>query len=252
LSVGRGLRPAAILLVVSAAASWAAVAAVRHGMGAMSGTMGLSVIAFVGLWALMMAAMMLPGVTPFASFDTRTFVERREQRVLAFASGYLLVWAAMGLPAFGLAWITDRLATDHVNAATALAVLVFLSCGVYQLTPLKNRCLALCRPPLGFTLRYATFDGRGRDLRAGILHGAFCAGCCWTLMLLLFAFGLMNVFAMVAVATAVFMEKTWRHGVGFARVVGVMSIVFAALVMAHPGIAPGLHSSNATMIQGTM
>jgi predicted metal-binding membrane protein len=245
-------RPAATLLLLSAAAAWAVVAAVRHGMGAMSGTMGLGVIAFVGVWTLMMAAMMLPGVAPFASFYTRTFTEHRERRMLAFASGYLLVWAAIGLPAFGLAWITDRLATDHVTAATTLSVLVFLSCGIYQLTPLKDRCLALCRSPLGFTLKYAAYHGRGRDLRAGALHGAFCAGCCWTLMLLLLAFGLMNIFAMVAVATAVIIEKTWRHGLGFARAVGVISIVLAALVIAQPGMAPGLHSPNTTMTKGTM
>jgi predicted metal-binding membrane protein len=117
---------------------------------------------------------------------------------------------------------------------------------------LKDRCLAQCRSPLGFTLKYAAYRRSGRDLRAGVVHGAFCAGCCWTLMLLLFVFGLMNVFAMVAVATAVIIEKTWRHGIGFARAVGVISIVLAALAIARPWIAPGLHSPSTTMMKGTM
>ena len=240
------------LLLLSAATAWIAVAALRHGMGAMPGTMGLGVIAFLGVWTLMMAAMMFPGVAPFASFYTRTFTEHRERRLLAFASGYLLVWAAIGLPAFGAAWIADRLVADHATAATALAAIVFLSCGVYQLTPLKDRCLALCRSPLGFTLKYTTYQGRGRDLRAGVLHGAFCAGCCWALMLLLLAFGLMNVLAMLAVATAVFIEKTWRHGVRFARALGVLSLVFAVLVVVRPAIAPGLHAPSTPIEKGIM
>jgi predicted metal-binding membrane protein len=243
-------RPAAALLLLSAAGAWIAVVAVGHGMGAMPGTMGPG--AFVGVWTLMMAAMMLPGVAPFASFYTRTFTEHRQRRLLAFASGYLLVWAAIGLPAFCLAWIADRLVADHATAATALAALVFLSCGVYQLTPFKNRCLALCRSPLGFTLKYSAYHGRSRDLRAGALHGVFCAGCCWALMLLLLAFGLMNVLAMLTVAAVVFIEKTWRRGAGFARALGVVSIVLAVLVVAHPAIAPGLHSPNSAMTKGTM
>jgi predicted metal-binding membrane protein len=120
------------------------------------------------------------------------------------------------------------------------------------LTPFKDRCLALCRSPLGFTLKCATYQGRGRDLRAGVLHGALCAGCCWALMLMLFAFGLMNVLVMFALAAAVLIEKTWRHGVRFARALGVASLVFALVVVAHPAIAPGLRAPNAPMAKGSM
>jgi len=243
---------AAPLLALFAAAAWVAVVVIGHDMGAMPGTMGLGIIAFVGVWTLMMAAMMLPGVSPFASFYTRTFTEHRRRRILAFASGYVLVWAAIGLPAFGLAWIADRLVADHPTAATALAVVVFMACGIYQLTPFKDRCLALCRSPLGFTVRYGTYQGPGRNLRAGALHGWFCAGCCWALMCVLLAFGLMNVIAMVTVAAIVFVEKTWRHGVGFARAAGVASIILAVVVIAHPAIASGLHSSHSMMSNGTM
>jgi predicted metal-binding membrane protein len=241
-----------VLLLLSAGIAWVVVAAVRHGMGSMSGPMGFGVLAFVGVWSLMMTAMMLPGVAPFASFYARTFIEQRARRLFAFASGYFLVWAAIGLPTFGLAWVAARLVDGHATAATALAAAVFLCCGAYQLTPAKDRCLALCRSPLGLTLKYAAYQGRGRDLRAGVLHGAFCAGCCWALMLLLLAFGLMNVVAMLAVAATVLIEKTWRHGVGFSRVVGLLSIVLAALVFVHPAIAPGLHSPSSPMTKGTM
>lgn len=245
-------RPAPALLLLSAAGAWIAVIAVWRNMSATPGTMGLGVVAFVGLWTLMMAAMMLPSVAPFASFYTRTFTAHRDRRLVAFASGYLLVWAAAGVPAFGLAWVADRLVVDHATAATALAALVFLACGVYQLTPLKDRCLARCRSPLGFTLKYASYRGRGRDLRAGAFHATFCVGCCWALMALLVAFGLMNVLAMVVVAAVVFVEKTWGWGVRFARALGVVSIVLAVLVVVHPALAPGLYSPNSTMTNGTM
>ena len=248
----RQARPAAASLLLAAAGAWIGVVAIRRGMGAMPATMGLGVIAFVGVWTLMMAAMMLPGVTPFASFYTRTFTEHRQRRLFTFAAGYLLAWSALGLPAFGLAWITERLVADDATVATGIAALIFLSCGVYQLSPLKDRCLALCRSPLGFTLKYSAYQGRGRDVRAGSLHGLFCAGCCWALMLMLLAFGLMNVLAMLAVAAVVLIEKRWRRGAGFAHAVGVASIVLAVLVVAFPAIAPGLHSPSPTMTKGTM
>jgi predicted metal-binding membrane protein len=246
------LGSASAWLLLLAAVAWATVFAISRGMGAMSGTMGLDVVAFVGVWTLMMAAMMLPGVTPFASLYTRTLTEHRGRRMVAFVSGYLLVWAMIGLPAFGLAWVADRLVTDHAPAATMLAALVFVSCGVYQLTPLKDRCLALCRSPLGFTVKYGAYRGRGRDVRAGVFHGAFCAGCCWALMLVLLAFGLMNVAAMVAVAAVVVIEKAWRRGTGFARVVGVAALVLAAIVIVDPAIVPGLHSTRSPTMKGTM
>jgi predicted metal-binding membrane protein len=239
-------------LLLAAATTWIAVVAIWHHMGAMPGTMGLGVAAFVGLWTLMMAAMMLPSVVPFASFYTRTFGDRRERRLVAFAAGYLLVWAAVGLPVFGLAWIADRLVTAHPGAATALAALIFLVCGLYQLTPLKDRCLAHCHSPLAFTLKHSAHRGRGRDLRAGASHGGFCVGCCWAIMLLLVAFGLMNVLAMLIVAAVVLVEKTWRWGGGVARAFGVASIVLALVVIVHPAIAPGLYAPNPTMTEGTM
>jgi predicted metal-binding membrane protein len=247
------VRPAPPLPLVCAAGAWVAVGVLWLAMGAMPGTMGLSPVLFLGVWTLMMAAMMLPGVAPFGSFYTRTFTVHRERRLVAFVSGYLLAWAGAGVPAFALAWSVDRFITGRATAATVLAVLIFLLCGVYQLTPLKDRCLAHCRSPLGFTLKYSTYRGRGRDLRAGALHGGFCLGCCWALMLVLIAFGLMNVLAMVGIAAVVTIEKNWRWGVPIARTAGVVSIVLAAAVAVHPALAPGLYQApRSTMTNGTM
>jgi predicted metal-binding membrane protein len=245
--ITRATRRTLASFVLLGAAAWIAVVVIARNMGNMSGTMGLGIAAFVAIWTLMMAAMMLPSVAPFASFYTRTFTEQRARRLLAFGSGYLLVWAAAGLPAFGLAWIADRLVADHRTAAVVLAVLIFVACGVYQLSPLKDRCLAHCRNPLSFTLQYAAQRGRTRDLRAGASHGAFCLACCWTLMLLLLAFGLMNVLAMVVVAAAVLAEKTVPRGAALARGLGVAALAFAVVVAVHPAVVPGLHPGEQPM-----
>ena len=89
---------------------------------------------------------------------------------------------------------------------------VFAACGMYQLSRLKDRCLAHCRSPLALLLHYGSYQGRFRDLRAGAHHGGYCLGCCWGLMVILIAVGVMNVAAMVGLAALVLVEKTWRRG----------------------------------------
>jgi predicted metal-binding membrane protein len=124
------------------------VVVLARDMGSMPGTMGLGAGSFIAVWALMMAAMMmmmLPSVTSFASLYMRTFGDDRGWRLAGFASGYLSVRIAAALPAYGLAWLAGRLAGARPAAATVLAVAIFAACGGYQLTPLKDRCLACCR-----------------------------------------------------------------------------------------------------------
>jgi predicted metal-binding membrane protein len=206
--------------------------------------MGLGLGTFIAIWALMMAAMMLPSVTLFASLYTRSFTEHRGRRLAALASGYLLVWSLAAIPAYGLAWLADRLLAGHPAGATALAVVIFAACGIYQLTPLKDRCLARCRSPLGFVLKFGSYRGRSRDLRVGLYHGAFCLACCWGLMALLVAFGLMNLAAMIVLAAIVLVEKTSPWGYRVSRVLGVAALVLAVVVIFRPGLAPGLHAST--------
>jgi predicted metal-binding membrane protein len=236
----RRLTPSASLILVAAAGAWAGVAVVARHMGSMSGTMGLGVGGFVAVWALMMAAMMLPSVTPFASLYSRTLQDRHSRRLAVFACGYLIVWALAALPAYGLAWLAGRLVDGHAAAATVLAVAIFAGCGVYQLTPLKDWCLARCRSPLGLVLKLGGYRGRTRDLRVGLYHGVFCLACCWGLMALLVAFGLMNVIAMVVLAGAVLTEKTWVWGPRLSRVLGIAALGLAVAVVFVPGLAPGL------------
>ena len=238
-------------LILLTIAAWLGVATVGRGMGSMSGTMGFGVAAFVAVWALMMAAMMLPSVTPFASVYTRTFGEHRGPRTIAFVTGYLTIWIAAGLPAYALARVADQTVAGHPGGARVLAVLAFASCGVYQLTNLKDRCLAWCRSPLAFAVRYSGYRGRTRDLRVGMHHGAFCLACCWALMVLLLAFGIMNLAAMAVLAFVVYGERTWTWGPRLGRLVGVAALVLAVAVIFRPGLAPGLHQSpHTTMTMG--
>jgi predicted metal-binding membrane protein len=213
-------------------------------MGLMPGTMGLGLLGFVGIWALMMAAMMLPSVTPFGTLYARGVHDRRFLRIGLLVAGYLLVWAIVGVPAFGLARIAGDIADNHPSLATAAAVAIFAACGIYQLTPLKDRCLVRCRSPLGQLMHYSGYRGRTRELRIGMHHGTYCFGCCWALMALLVAFGVMNVVAMVVLAVIVLIEKANARGQGFARVVGIAALVLAVVVIWAPALAPGLHASH--------
>ncbi len=208
---GQAIREVAFLLILAAGA-WAATVALARGMAGMSGTMGLGLAAFVPVWTLMMAAMMLPSVTPTASLYARTVRANRAWRMAGLVVGYLAVWAVAALPAYGLAWLAGWLTRMHPGAAHILAVAVFALAGAYQLTTLKDRCLAHCRSPLGLLLHYGSYRGRFRDLRVGAHHGGYCLGCCWGLMVILIAVGVMNVAAMVGLAALVLIEKTWRRG----------------------------------------
>jgi predicted metal-binding membrane protein len=218
-------------------------------MGAMPGTMGMGLLSFVLMWGLMMAAMMLPSVAPFLQTYQATIVEHRGARLSALALGYLLVWTAVGLVAFVIADRFDQAAARSDTTASVVAATVFGVVGLYQLTPIKYRCLSHCRSPLGHLMHYLGFRGRTRDLRAGVSHGLFCLGCCWALMVLMIAFGVMNVAAMVGLAAVIAIEKLWRHGERFGRVVGIACLVFAVAVLFEPSLAPGL-DPDAVMMPG--
>jgi predicted metal-binding membrane protein len=234
---------AAVLLLVAAVAWLVTVGRAR----AMAGMTGLGLGAFVGMWALMMAAMMLPSVAPVASMYQRSVRSSRAIRLAGFTTGYLLAWAGAGIPAFFLSALVARLVSDYPAWATAVAVAVFASCGVYQLTPLKSRCLRHCRSPLSLLLHYGAYRGRLRDVRVGAHHAAYCLGCCWSLMALFFVVGVMNLAAMVALAVVVLVEKQWVHGEVLARAVGVAALALAVAALWVPALAPGLHGTNQIM-----
>jgi predicted metal-binding membrane protein len=240
----RTIRDASLLLFVAAGAWAGTIVVAQHmgGLSGMTGTMGLTLLGFVGTWTLMMAAMMLPSVAPTASLYAKTVRTDRAVRITGLVVGYLAVWAVAGLPAYGLAWLAGRLATAHPTAAHVLAVAIFAVCGIYQFTWLKDRCLANCRSPLGLLLRYGSYRGPTRDLRAGIHNGGYCLGCCWGLMVILVAVGVMNLFAMVALAALVLIEKVWTWGPSVGRLAGVAALGLALATIWVPWLAPGLYA----------
>ena len=243
---GKTAYEAAVLLIVAAGA-WAATVALARGMAGMTGTMGLGLAAFVPVWTLMMAAMMLPSVTPTATLYARTMRRNRAVRIAGLVAGYLAVWGAAGLPAYGLAWLTGWLAGKHPSAAHVVAVAVFAVCGIYQLSSPKGRCLAHCRSPLGLLLHYGSYRGRLRDLRVGAHHGGYCLGCCWALMVILVAVGAMNVAVMVGLAAVVLIEKVSPRGPAISRLVGATALALAVAAIWLPWLAPGLRAASPMM-----
>jgi predicted metal-binding membrane protein len=242
-----GRTESAVLLLLAAAA-WAATLVIARGMAGMNGTMGLGILLFVAVWTLMMAAMMLPSVTPLASLYARSIASSRTARLAGMVTGYLLVWAAVGVPAYLLAALTSWLDNHHQGVGHGLAVAIFAGCGIYQLTGLKDRCLAHCRSPFGLLLRYGSFRGRTRDLRVGIHHGAYCLGCCWALMIILIAVGVMNIAAMLALAALILAEKMWPRGELIARIAGVAALGLAIATVWLPWLAPGLQAAHPMMM----
>ena len=246
---GRAPLSAAGTVVVGLGASaWVAtlVWAADMGMGAEPGTMGLGVPAFVAMWALMMAAMMLPAISPLVSLYARTVVDHRPARLGGFGLGYVLAWSVTGFAAYALASLFDLLADERPGVAKAVAVGSFAVCGIYQLTPMKRWCLRHCRSPIGHLLHYASYHGPTRDVRAGLHHGLVCIGCCWTLMVALVAVGVMNVPVMVGLALLIALEKWWRFGELLAKVAGAAAIVFAVVLLFDASLAPGLDAGHQT------
>lgn len=244
-SPAREIAPAWAGLVLFAGLAWLIVVRQSAEMDAGAGTMGISPALFLAMWLAMMAAMMFPSVAPVAILWTRSIRgrshgARRAIRIVGFLSGYLVAWLAYGALAFAALLGIDRLVDTSPAAARWLGVGIFAAAGIYQLTPLKEACLRHCRSPMTAILHYANFTGAARDLRVGLHHGLYCVGCCWGLMVVLVAVGVMNVAAMAALAAVIFLEKLWRRGPGLSRAIGVAFLLIATLIPFHPWLIPGL------------
>ena len=237
-----------VVLAGCSVAAWIVTAWYAVDMPAAPGTMGLDVLGFLALWTVMMAAMMLPSVHPVVSLylhrlRSEPSARLRGLRTSALVAGYLAIWSAFGLAAFGLARVGGALADHAPSAAPWVGAGALVAAGLYQLTPVKDLCLSHCRSPVSFLLHYGNVTGRTRDFQVGVRHGAFCVGCCWGLMVVLLVVGIMSLGWMAAIATVVLLEKTWRHGPALSKVLGVALIGFALFVPSHPELLPGLHQT---------
>jgi predicted metal-binding membrane protein len=224
--------PGWIALLVVAALAWRRTLVDAAMMGDAPGTMGMPLLPFLGMWVPMMAAMMLPAITPVAALWARSISREPRQaerirRLLLFATGYLLVWAAAGALAFALIRPIEFGLEAGVYSARTAASGIFGLAGLYQLSPLREACLAHCRSPMTVLGVATAGPAAMRDLRAGAVHGGWCLACCWSLMAVLALVGLMNVAAMVGLAVFIFVEKTTRFGAPAGRVAGVLMIAAA-------------------------
>jgi predicted metal-binding membrane protein len=246
-------RPAwtAAWLLGGALAAWIVTAARMRGMDAGPGTDLGTVGWYVGVWVTMMAAMMLPSVFPMVLLFARVSREgaRRGQSsvpTLVFVSAYLAVWTLYGLVAYALFRSVRTLdlrflAWDHqgpyvVGAAVAAA-------GLYELTPLKSVCLRHCRSPIHYILG-GWREGWLGALRMGSGHGAYCVGCCWGLMIVLFALGVMSLFWMALVAAVIFAQKIVPGGERVSHALALALVALGIWVAAAPGSVPDLTQPN--------
>lgn len=194
------------------------------------------------MWAVMMAAMMLPSALPmivtFAQVSTRG---GEDARAGMFVAAYLLVWSVFSVAAVALQWLLQR--ADWVNpmivsTSTALSAVLLLIAGAYQFTPLKRACLATCRTPLGFLLGDWK-PGLAGAFRMGVRHGLLCTGCCWALMVLLFVGGVMNLAWIAAVSVVVAVEKMAPGGDRIAPLLGGALIAAGLVKLAMAGAVAG-------------
>jgi predicted metal-binding membrane protein len=190
------------------------------------------------MWTVMMTAMMLPSASPlillYGAAARRSAQRTPIRQTYALAAGYLLAWAAFSLGATALqrSLASLLLVSPMMEAVNPrVSAILLLAAGVYQWTPLKRACLRQCQSPMGFLMgRWR--KGSSGALRMGLEHGTLCVGCCWALMLLLFAGGVMNVLIIVGLTAFVAFEKLapLRYG---ARVTGSLMVAGGLWMLVH-------------------
>lgn len=183
------------------------------------------------MWAVMMVGMMTPSVAPmlllYAGVGRKAQADGRPIASTGwFFAGYLTVWVVFSIVATGAQWLLARLALLNPSMATDSAILgglVLIAAGLYQWTPMKGVCLRQCQAPIAFLASHGGFRSAPLGaLRLGIDHGAYCLGCCWALMALLFVGGVMNVLWIAGIAILVLLEKTVPTGQAIPRISGLL------------------------------
>jgi predicted metal-binding membrane protein len=217
-----------------------------RGMDAGPGTDLGSLGWYLGVWVTMMAAMMLPSALPMIQlFDhvaRRSATGRRQLPTSVFVASYFAVWTAYGVVAFALYRAVTGLHLGFLawnHAGPYLAGGSIALAGLYELTPLKSVCLRHCRSPLHYLLG-GWRPGIVGAVRMGVEHGGYCVGCCWGLMLLLFALGVMSLFWMAVVAALIFAQKVLPFGLRTTRVFAMAFLALGLWVAVSPASVPGL------------
>ncbi|MFN2468012.1 MAG: DUF2182 domain-containing protein [Gaiellaceae bacterium] len=197
---------------------------------------------FVGVWVVMMAAMMFPSVAPTVALYSRMTKSRSPVAPLLFTSGYLVAWTSVGVFSFAAATGGGRVSGDVLawdGAGRWVAAATLMVAAAYELTPLKDVCLGKCRSPLGFLVG-SWHGGRFGALQMGARHGAWCIGCCWALMASLFALGAMSVVWMAVVAGLIAFEKMIPSRRTATYVTAGILLGLGVLLIAAPHTIPAL------------
>ncbi len=234
--------------------AWVAGAGHMNDMG-MDGRFSVGSLGFfIVLWVVMMAAMMFPSVWPAVAMYG--LVTRRRAsagvnaigRSSAFVAGYLASWSAFGLIAFALLMIVRAVGLDTLSddeLARYVVAPVALAAALYEVVPFKQACLRHCRGPLSFFLTHWRDGARGAS-QMGARHGAYCVGCCWMLMIVLLAVGMMSITWMAVISLAIAVEKLaparWARLASGLLLVGLLALAVIALAEPSwlPGVGPGM------------
>ena len=200
----------------------------------------MSAALFLTMWLTMMVAMMLPTIAPMVLAHVAVARRRGDGSLsaLAFIGGYLLVWTAIGVVPMIAYWAFAQLSDEAAQSRwlPALAGTILIVAGAYQFASSKRVCLDKCQSPFAFVAMHDFEGGAWSALRAGVVHGAFCLGCCWALMAVLVVVGLMNLMWMVGIFVLFFVEKHWTHGIVLAKTAGIALMTLGAAVIARPAV----------------
>ncbi len=191
------------------------------------------------MWWIMMLAMMLPSGAPMILLYAKVMRRAKEKGAPyvptgVFALGYVVMWAGFSLVAVAAQWALEEsglLSAMMVGTSVALGAGLLIAAGVWQLTPLKHACLKHCRSPMAFLSQHWR-HGRLGAFRMGVAHGAFCLGCCWFLMGLLFYGGVMNLYWIIGLALFVLIEKLAPGGYWFGSLTGLALIAWGSVLLA--------------------
>jgi predicted metal-binding membrane protein len=235
------------ILLILAAAAWGVLIWQSRMMDdeEMGLTMGLSAPLFIALWAVMMVAIMFPTAAPMILTFQRVQANRQQAQqsfvpTWLFVGSYIVLWSATGLLAYGAALLANDLAEGSMwlmDNAARFGGAVLIAAGIYQLTPLKTKCLSKCRTPMSFILT-SWRDGSVGAIRMGLAHGSYCLGCCWLLFVILFPLGIMNVAAMAAVTLLIFAEKSLAIGPKVAKAAAVGLVAYGVVALLAPNALP--------------
>lgn len=190
---------------------------------------------FVTMWTMMCLAMMLPTAIPMILCMQRVCEQDKRNRsklpVWLFVLGYTIIWVLFGVMCWGAAyllfWLLGGWLSDSIHLWLAVGLL-FLLCGIYQISPLKNACLKGCQHPLSFLLAHWR-EGNTGGLIMGLQHGIYCAGCCAALMVVMFPLGMMNLVWMGLFTLLMFFEKNASFGTKLSKIAGWLLIVAGAV-----------------------